>query len=30
MPRIADCIKELNIDETTFSKVYEKVMQKKM
>lgn len=30
MPLIADCIKELNIDQATFAKVYEKVMQKKL
>jgi hypothetical protein len=30
MPRIVDVIKDLNIDEATFGKVYEKVMGKKI
>ena len=30
MPRIVDVIKDLNIDEATFWKVYEKVMGKKI
>jgi len=30
MPRITDVIKDLKVDESTFSKVYEKVMGKKL
>lgn len=30
MPRISDVMKDLNLDQATFSKIYEKVMGKKM
>jgi hypothetical protein len=30
MPRIVDAIKDLNVDHSTFEKIYEKVMGKKL